>query len=180
MWFNPCEIGQRPQQPPATFATPATFAKKIGDLGAKVAEVAEVAAPCYRWRVHFPDRDPLEVCFSPEASHAEVVALYPTALAAEAIEPGRQPQGEPLTEVQASELRTWLAPAISDGDDGLRTCRQCSNLRGGVCSVARPGGIVSAIRGYRPGQPDMLLRCAGFASREPAQSLAREVASAGP
>jgi hypothetical protein len=48
--------------------------------------------------------------------------------------------------------------------DDRRTCRQCSNLRGGVCSIARPGGTVSAIRGYRP-LADLLQRCAGFEER---------------
>ena len=46
--------------------------------------------------------------------------------------------------------------------DGLRACRQCSNLTyGGVCSVASPGGTVSAIRGYRP-VADIPQRCEAF------------------
>lgn len=48
------------------------------------------AAVSWLWQIHFPDRNPLEVAFSPEASHAEVLALYPTALAAEPIESGQQ------------------------------------------------------------------------------------------
>jgi hypothetical protein len=40
---------------------------------------------------------------------------------------------------------------ILPGDDDRRTCRQCANLRGGVCVVACPGGAVSAVIGYRPG-----------------------------
>lgn len=35
-------------------------------------------------------------------------------------------------------------------DDDRRRCSQCSNLRSGVCVVARPGGQVSGICGYRP------------------------------
>lgn len=46
-------------------------------------------------------------------------------------------------------------------DDRL-TCSQCSNLTcGGVCSVASPGGVVSAIKGYRP-VANVLQRCAAF------------------
>ena len=46
-----------------------------------------------------------------------------------------------------------------------RTCRQCSNLTyGGLCSVATPGGAVSASRGYRPA-PDLLQRCAGYEAK---------------
>lgn len=45
--------------------------------------------------------------------------------------------------------------------DDRRTCSQCLNLRGWVCTIAKPGGLVSANRGYRPA-PDMLQRCAGY------------------
>ena len=40
----------------------------------------------YRWLIHFVDRNPLEVAFSPEASHAEALDAYPDALAAEPLE----------------------------------------------------------------------------------------------
>jgi hypothetical protein len=52
-----------------------------------------------------------------------------------------------------------------DGDDldDRRSCQQCSNLQAGVCIVAKPGGLVSAIRGYRPAAPEMLRRCCGYA-----------------
>jgi hypothetical protein len=49
-----------------------------------------------------------------------------------------------------------------DDPDERRFCTQCLNLRGGVCIVAKPGGLVSAIVGYRPALPDMLQRCAGY------------------
>lgn len=48
-------------------------------------------------------------------------------------------------------------------DDDRRCCWQCSNLRSGVCFVARPGGLVPANRGYRPASPGVLQRCAGYA-----------------
>ena len=47
-------------------------------------------------------------------------------------------------------------------DDDRRICTECRNLRAGVCTVARPGGVVSAIRGYRPVSPGVLQRCAGY------------------
>ena len=46
------------------------------------------------------------------------------------------------------------------GDD-RRTCSQCLNLRGRVCTIAQPGGLVSARRGYQPLR-DTLHRCAGY------------------
>lgn len=51
-------------------------------------------------------------------------------------------------------------PTVPDSDD-RRTCAQCRNLASRVCSVAKPGGIVSANRGYRP-NPAILLRCIGY------------------
>lgn len=45
------------------------------------------------------------------------------------------------------------------GEDDRRTCAQCKHLRGVVCSVALPGGVVSAVVGYRPGLPEVLQRC---------------------
>jgi len=45
--------------------------------------------------------------------------------------------------------------------DDRRQCSQCLNLRGRVCAIAKPGGLVSANLGYRP-VPDTLQRCAGY------------------
>jgi len=102
----------------------------------------------WRWWLHFAARDPLTVAFSPEATHGEVLDFYPDALAAEPIKAGGQEPG-----------------AIMVGD-GLRSCNDCGNLRGAVCIVAKPGGLVSAIVGYRP-VSGMLQRCAGFIRRMP-------------
>ena len=44
------------------------------------------ARKAWRWLIHFADRNPLEVAFSPALSHAEVLASYPDALAAEPFE----------------------------------------------------------------------------------------------
>ncbi len=47
--------------------------------------------------------------------------------------------------------------------DDRRTCSQCLNLQGRVCTIAKPerGALVVANRGYRPA-PDTLQRCAGY------------------
>lgn len=47
--------------------------------------------------------------------------------------------------------------------DDRRRCSQCLNLRGRVCSIAKPerGALVVANKGYRP-QSDSLQRCAGY------------------
>lgn len=51
--------------------------------------------------------------------------------------------------------------AIAETEDDRRTCSQCLNLQGWVCSIAKPGGRVSANLGYRPA-PATLQRCAGY------------------
>lgn len=55
--------------------------------------------------------------------------------------------------------------ALPDADDDRRRCTQCLNLRGRVCSVAIPGGLVSANRGYQP-MRNVLQRCAGYLPNE--------------
>ena len=45
--------------------------------------------------------------------------------------------------------------------DDRRTCSQCQNLRGRVCGIAKPGGVVSANLGYRPAIAS-LQRCVGY------------------
>ena len=50
----------------------------------------EQKATCWRWLIHFADRNPAEVAFSPEATHAEVLDFYPSALAAEPVTELRQ------------------------------------------------------------------------------------------
>jgi hypothetical protein len=44
--------------------------------------------------------------------------------------------------------------------DDRRLCTECRHLRGEVCSIAKPGGIVDVARGYRPVR--RLVRCVGF------------------
>ena len=53
------------------------------------------------------------------------------------------------------------AIALPDADDDRRYCTQCLKLRGRVCAIAKPGGLVSARLGYQPIQ-DVLHRCAGY------------------
>ncbi len=52
------------------------------------------------------------------------------------------------------------AEALAWREDDRRRCRQCLNLKGEACSIAKPGGLVSASKGYRPAHLPM--RCAGF------------------
>ncbi|MCM8621613.1 MAG: hypothetical protein NFW16_07690 [Candidatus Accumulibacter sp.] len=123
-----------------------------------------------RWLLHFADREPLTVTFSPPSTHAAVLDAYPDALAAEPIESGRRQPDTLLAGDQEAAVLAWLSEigetdqaivaevlrqcrqdegvreyylgragdAVSDDD--RRCCRQCNNLRSGVCLVAKLGG----------------------------------------
>jgi hypothetical protein len=88
-------------------ATPATFAIHDGENGRTVATVAnpensipvpmpDTPATSWRWHLHFVDRNPLIVSFSPEASHAEVLEMYPSAIAAEPLPDTPAATGQPV------------------------------------------------------------------------------------
>jgi hypothetical protein len=72
----------------------AVIQKWLPDIRARKAEIVtclqsgiDPAMAFWRWRIHFSDRGPLEVTFSPEATLAEVVEQYPDATAAEPVQP---------------------------------------------------------------------------------------------
>ncbi len=56
----------------------------------------------------------------------------------------------------AAETLAWR-------EDDRRRCRQCLNLKGEACSIAKPGGLVRASKGYRPA--NLPMRCAGYSPK---------------
>ena len=67
------------------------------------------ASPHWMWLIHFADREPLASTFSPEATHAEVLAQFPDAVAAE---PAVNSTGDALPALTAEDetaIRVWLA-----------------------------------------------------------------------
>jgi hypothetical protein len=89
------------------------------------------------WRVSFPKLDPMEVLFTPEATHAAVASIYPGA----AIEPVIHLARRRPTQAEADELRAliqavterdrWpadeiegaISAALADPDDALTSWR---------------------------------------------------------
>lgn len=63
----------------------------------------------------------------------------------------------------AEERKRGRASVWADraGDD-RRICPECQQYQERRCTIAKPGGLVSAARGYMP-VPDILRRCEGFA-----------------
>ena len=61
------------------------------------------------WLIHYPDLDPLEVACCPEATHAEVLEIYPDAVAAEPFTPSIRQPSAPLTAEEETAILEWLA-----------------------------------------------------------------------
>ena len=140
-------------------AIPATHAQELTGTVARIATVAVASPkeaetdggnssrssnnssskPCerktvhYRWLIHFSDRNPLEVAFSPAATHAEVLDTYPSALAAEPIEPCRRQPDALLGGDQKAAVLAWLTQ-IGETDQAivaevLAACRRDIDAR---------------------------------------------------
>lgn len=59
------------------------------------------------------------------------------------------------------EIRARKGGVTGALTDDRRACSSCRNLEDRECRVARPGGVVSARRGYEP-IADLLQRCRGY------------------
>jgi len=104
------------------------------------------AVTSWGWRLHFSDRDPLEVYCNPDATHAGILDRYPDALAAEPI-PERTARNP--TEAEALELRAlvlaiskiekwnadeveWVTATALADPDGALTCYRSIALEHGI------------------------------------------------
>ena len=143
----------------ATPATPATIAIHDTNEVRTVASIATVAVA-----------KPLQGQTVPMAADEEAAIRAWLALIEE-IDPATIAEviEQCQRDVDARDYFTGRAvaelPKPDQFPDDRRTCRQCANLTySGVCSVASPGGVVSATRGYRP-VADLLQRCETYVPR---------------
>ena len=136
----------------------------------------EHAPPAWRWRLHFANREPLEVACSPPATWDDVLELHPEAVPAEpATASGPQPTA-PLTAGEEHAVLAWL-DRIGEADPAtiaevLTACRRDIEARryfleraewrpttrsiAGCASCGhsrRPGGVVRYCGGDRPDLP---------------------------
>ncbi len=75
--------------------------------------------------VHYADRDPVEAAYTPPATHAEVLAFHPVALAAEPFEPVPRVPGAPMTSSEERAIRAWVKAVGGDDADVVVTLRVC-------------------------------------------------------
>ena len=116
------------------------------------------------WLLHFPDREPLPVFVTPPVTRAEVLMQHPGAT-----------EATPCTIFDVGPKKSKLEYAL---ENAMGYCHACRHFKRdeptpfeyhngvtpefGVCTIAAPGGIVGARRGYRPSSPGGLQRCPGF------------------
>jgi hypothetical protein len=74
----------------------------------KVGAGDTATASCW-WRVHYPDRAPVEACCFPDATREEVLAGRPGATEAEPFTPTVRQPAAPLTASEETAIRAWLA-----------------------------------------------------------------------
>jgi hypothetical protein len=150
MWFDPAQLAKAKPRPPATIATSAAFQAQKPMQGAKVAIVAKVASleipktatASTWWLVHYLDGAPVEVWISPPATHAEILASRPDAIAAEPFE------YKPKSSISADIAQPEPVPAQA-------SCSTCTNVTGrsgcGEPEVAGLSDVVGVIC-YSPDQ----------------------------
>ncbi len=96
------------------------------------------AAPAKHWWIHFPDRDPVEVYLSPPVTHAEVLAQYGGAVAAEPIR--QQINIRPATPQERTELLALIQGVFADDTDADRA-------EALDAALADPAGALTCYRG---------------------------------
>lgn len=170
-------IRKRDKRNPAT-AIPAIHATNAETVTAAVAEIASIAV------AELPEVKPAASTMVQFGAHAGLVKKMieqpmtaPSDTMPITIQASKGLGKEPEAAVSAKEIThhqivadAWNCflsqleietPNADSFLDDLRTCRQCQNLRGRICRIAQPGGLVSANRGYRP-RTDVPIRCAGY------------------
>ena len=116
-------------RPAATVATVATVAVANPEKDSPGA----AASVSRWWRIHYPDRPPLEVLYPSGATRAVVLATYPDAQQVHPFVPITRRPSSPLSGEEEATLRRWLAhtgetdPAIIAAT--LDQCQQSADAR---------------------------------------------------
>lgn len=119
---------------------PILKAHKPGILAA-LQEAANESMPASRWwLIHFPDREPLEVACFPDTTHAEMLARYPEAIAAEP-----QQYSHRMPDAGSLDMADfpWPEPVAHHALQPLEiTCKTCSQVcRSGCCGAPVAAGL---------------------------------------
>lgn len=104
------------------------------------------ADPFAVWLIQHPDRQPAEVHFWPPATRAEVLAIYPAAINAEALPDHPAPRQSARQNAQESAEKSARKPAAP-------SCRTCRHLHRPGLSDGHCGGRDDLPPAYTAGHP---------------------------
>jgi len=125
----------------------------------------DTATACRWWLIHYPDRDPVQVAYCPEATHADILERHPDAVATEPFTPTIRQPSAPLTASKETAIRAWLA-LIEETDpeiiaDVIGKCQRDADARDyftgrAAAELPKPNPFPDDRRceGYAPGADD--------------------------
>ena len=122
------------------FVQPAETVARIATVAVANPPATETyAVTRFAWLMHFIDRNPLTVTFSPEIGHAGALACYPDAVAAEPIlgVPKR-----PATETEVAELQELINTIY-------RSATEAERMEAMDFALNDPDGALLCFRAYR-------------------------------
>jgi hypothetical protein len=117
----------------ARIATVAVANPKEGQTALPAKVSPGDTATASRWFLHFADREPIMVSFSPAVTHDEAMACYPDAVAGEPGDLHTVRKSAPLAAEEEAAIRAWLA-AIGEDDQAtiaavIEECRTDTEAR---------------------------------------------------
>lgn len=101
----------------------------------------DTAITSYRWLIHYPNRESVEVACTPPTTHVQMLEWYPGAVAAEPFTPTIRQPPAPLADREEFAIRTWLA-LIGESDlsvvaEVIECCHRDADARDYFIGLAR-------------------------------------------
>lgn len=147
--IEPTEVSAKPA--PVKACTPATSVTSENDDDANDGrDTSQRASVISRWwRIHYHDRKPVEVVYSPLATQAQILEWEPEAVKVEPFEPVRQKPDEPLTVEQEVLVGAWLGHIGETDEDMIRDVfDQCNTDAAARRSYLEAAGKLGTMEAY--------------------------------
>lgn len=150
--IEPTEVSVKPA--PVKACTPATSVTSVtsenNDDANDGRDTSQRAAVTSRWwRIHYRDREPVEVVYSPLATQAQILEWEPEAVKVEPFEPVRQKPDEPLTVEQEVLVGGWLRHIGETDEDMIRDAvDQCNTDAAARRSYLEAADKLRTMEGY--------------------------------
>jgi hypothetical protein len=87
------------------------------------------------WRIHYPNREPVEVVYGSPVTHAQILEWEPEAIKVESFEPIREKPEKPMSADEEAQIRQWLKHIGETDEDIIRdVIEQCNTDAKARCS----------------------------------------------